>query len=392
MKNYYEIFDIDETLDCDELKKELIKRQKKLIVRQNAADINKRQEAELKLALIQDARDILLDEERRREYDEKLEGFRNSNSDGTESYDQQEGDLEGRESFEELTELAHELIDQEQYPQAINVVRQALDIDDKSYYAWSLYGFASRAWRDYDEAIMAYKNALRIDSVNLNAYIELGYIYLDTDNLSGARDMVAKALHIDSNDKEVRELQAYIYMKDGSYSEAAQIYEDLLNVNPESVENKNHLAACYRDIGLSHLYYNSSNSMYYAVDKEDTEKMMDYMTRANELSPESYYEKQLAYGKKALSKKPDTSNWPSLVLAVILGLFFDSTLLLLLLVGIVIYFNYIPNYKLIRRDIFGEKTVGDRIGYFSSGTYRVMKYVIIGIAGFFLLIISSVLS
>src|SRR5690625_4913269 len=72
MDNYYAIFNIDENLHGDELQTELRKIQKRLITRQNAADINRRQEAERKLVLIQEAMDILLDEEKRKEYDAQL--------------------------------------------------------------------------------------------------------------------------------------------------------------------------------------------------------------------------------------------------------------------------------------------------------------------------------
>src|SRR5699024_7310765 len=124
--------------------------------------------------------------------------------------------------------------------------------------------------------------------------------------------------------------------------------------------------------------------------EENTKQMMNYMQKAYDLKPEDYLQEQISYGQKSLRKKLDFSNWPSIVLAIIIGLLFNSLILSVVLASIVLYVNYVPSYKLNRRALFNEKTIGDRIGFVSSGIYKSIKYIVVAIVGFILIIFSII--
>lgn len=387
MNNYYKIFNIDENLHGDELQTELRKIQKKLITRQNAADINRRQEAERKLAIIQEAMDILLDEEKRKEYDEKLK-YQDQSGQADPFQDYQQANDRNSQTQQELIDLARHLIGQMQYPQAMNAAKQALEINDQSAEAWSVYGYACAAWREYDKAVQAYKNAISADPTISNNYTELANIYLQFDHLNDAKEMIYKSIHLNPNDIYAREIEASIYMEEKQYDKALQIYEALLKEAPENEQIKTMLASCYEQISMSHFYYHKPSQQYYCVDQENTEKMIQYMQKAYDLKPEEYMQEQISYGQKSLSKKIDFSNWASVLLAIIIGLFLNSFLLSAIFAGAVIYVNFVPRYKLNRRLLFNEKTVGDHIGFVSTGVYKSVKYIFVAIIGFFLIIFS----
>lgn len=388
MDNYYAIFNIDENLHGDELQTELRKIQKRLITRQNAADINRRQEAERKLVLIQEAMDILLDEEKRKEYDAQLIHANHKKQTDSKQHHQEADSQYNHQSQQELIDLAHDLIGQMQYPQAMNAAKQALAISNQSAEAWSVYGYACAAWREYDEAVRAYKNAITVNPAVAHNYTELANLYLQLDQINDAKEMINKAIHINPDDMFTREVEASIYMEEQQYNQAVQIYEALLKENADNEQIKTLLASCYEQIGMSYLYYDKSSRQFYCIDEGNTQQMIHYMQKAYDLTSENYLQDQISFGQKALRKKLDFTNWSSLVLAILIGLFSNSLLLTIILAGIVLYVNHVPNYKLNRRALLNEKTIGDRVGFVSSGIYKAIKYIVVAIVGFVLIIFS----
>lgn len=72
MKNYYEEFNLDSSMDSKTICEILFKTKKTWSKRQNAAELEKRQEAERKVILINEAIDIFSNLEKRKEYDNEL--------------------------------------------------------------------------------------------------------------------------------------------------------------------------------------------------------------------------------------------------------------------------------------------------------------------------------
>lgn len=72
MKNYYEEFSLDPSMDSKTICEILFKTKKMWSKRQNAAELEKRQEAERKVVLINDAIELFSDSSKRNEYDIEL--------------------------------------------------------------------------------------------------------------------------------------------------------------------------------------------------------------------------------------------------------------------------------------------------------------------------------
>ena len=75
MVNYYEEFELDPGMSCQAIREALFEAKKKWGKRQNAADLDKRQEAERKVTLIDEAVAALSDEAKKRAYDEELSRY-----------------------------------------------------------------------------------------------------------------------------------------------------------------------------------------------------------------------------------------------------------------------------------------------------------------------------
>src|SRR5690554_1791780 len=75
MRNYYEILEIDYDASIEEIDKKLLKLHKKARFRNSSApNEEKRLEAKKELEIIEEAREILLDDSKRNEYNKKLKG------------------------------------------------------------------------------------------------------------------------------------------------------------------------------------------------------------------------------------------------------------------------------------------------------------------------------
>ena len=72
MVNYYEEFKLDPSLSNEEIQQLLFKEKKKWIARQNASNLEKRQIAEQKILMIEDAVAVFSDGLKRDQYDLKL--------------------------------------------------------------------------------------------------------------------------------------------------------------------------------------------------------------------------------------------------------------------------------------------------------------------------------
>ena len=75
MVNYYEEFELNPGMSCQAICEALFEAKKKWGKRQNAADLDKRQEAERKVTLIDEAMAAFSDETKKRAYDEELSRY-----------------------------------------------------------------------------------------------------------------------------------------------------------------------------------------------------------------------------------------------------------------------------------------------------------------------------
>ena len=80
-----------------------------------------------------------------------------------------------------------ELVEEEQYNEAIDALNSFIDEETKSPDAWNYLGYSLRKVGLYDESLNAYKKALKLDKKHLGANEYIGELYLTLDKPSKAK-------------------------------------------------------------------------------------------------------------------------------------------------------------------------------------------------------------
>ena len=81
------------------------------------------------------------------------------------------------------------MINKENFPKALMLLKREISKDPKNADAWNLTGYASRKMGDYIASEKAYDKALAINPKHKGALEYKGELFLTLDNLEGAEDM-----------------------------------------------------------------------------------------------------------------------------------------------------------------------------------------------------------
>lgn len=371
MVNYYKVLGLDDSLNCEELSKELKQLQRKWIGRTNAPDLDRRQEAEKKVATIEEAQKILVDKDKRAEYDLSIRKAGPREEENREP----SPDPGNSEDAIDLINQAWASMNNKMYPDAIMQAREAIDIDPSNAEAWSVLGHAHNAWGNTDDAIYAFKEAIDKQLNEPSYYSDLGDIYLDLNRLDEAEEYANKAEIIDPINVNNRILLGNIAIRRGKDNEVIRIFKKLLEVQPDNDSFKRVIAGAYYNKGLE-FCARTGKGNYYCVDRDNTKNMISYMEKAKDYYSNVEYDAKIAWGEEALKKKFYKPRWKWFIIPVLLLLgargieFFQMSLIL----GAMVYFNRIPQWRLTRSDLLNEKiTIGSQISHGLKDALSFMK-------------------
>ncbi len=134
------------------------------------------------------------------------------------------------------------------YGEAIEILRQALELEPESvatYYRMGLvYGEADQR----NEAIEAFKKALEIEPQNVSARLRLGEVYskMTRNDLAVAEFLKAESLKPD--DTELLFKIALEYWYDQKLRESAEYYQKILSINPNHTQTHLNLISVYEKL------------------------------------------------------------------------------------------------------------------------------------------------
>lgn len=363
MVNYYQELMIDPELDGEQLVAELRKAQRKWIGRTNAPDLNKRQEAERKVSLVEEAHKILLDEDKKREYDLQLN---NSDTPRTESSDYNLN--EGNSNVDDLIQESWDLINTGRPADAIIVARRATEVDQSRPEAWGVLAHAHYSWGDLEEAIDGYKRAISIKPNEDVYYHDLGAVLFEYNRVEEAEEYANKAFKLSPEKDYTKLLVGNIASNKGEYDRAIDIFKELLDNNPGNESYKANIAEAYYYKGLSFCFYDNGQNSY-CVDEEDTKEMINHMEQANQFYPDPEYDDRIKWGEIALKKKFDKSKWTLFLIPLVMFLSGGGARVLGILIAAgLIYLNMRPQWRLTRIDLFDDKTAYDKVASIVTST------------------------
>lgn len=121
---------------------------------------------------------------------------------------------------------------------ALNYVKQALEINKRDYETLLIAGDVYLEMNNGGEAANNYERAIKIDSNNAKAYTKVSNIWLRVRNGEAAYDALVKALAKDSNYAPALRNMAELYFQSRKYEKAKEYYARYLKNSEPSISNK----------------------------------------------------------------------------------------------------------------------------------------------------------
>lgn len=141
MDDLYKILSISRTATEEGIRSALHREMRTWTQREsNAAALEKRQEAERMIKLIDEAGTILLDMKKRADYDARLDSFLQENGEGKSS------SRVSNETLNDLVEKATHLLRAGNYPPAISLLKRAVNMDPGNAKAERMLKEAKSQW------------------------------------------------------------------------------------------------------------------------------------------------------------------------------------------------------------------------------------------------------
>lgn len=165
------------------------------------------------------------------------------------------------------------------YKKAIDYIDKALKVDELAAKGYFLRGVVFLENNDTIRGIRNFQKAIDVDQDYFEAHFQLGMLFADMKNKL-AIDYFNNALNIKPANTEVDYYLAMYYQETGEYNKAIQIYNSILDNEPEFY------FAVY-NIGYINLVY-----------LKEFETAIDYFTKAIEINPEyveAFYNRAFAY-------------------------------------------------------------------------------------------------
>ena len=364
-QNLYRALNVPQTASVDELKKAINRELRLWSNRTNAPQIERRQEAERMVKLLEQAEAILLDPAQRAAYDRQL------SSAPAEQREVREGDLSGRA---DLVQEARRLLVEGNIPDAMFVAEKATQSDGNNAEAWAVLAEARFRWGDTEDAIYEYKRAIKLRPNEAAYYFDFGSVLESADRPADALQQYQRAAQIDPKTTMYRAAVGSLLIKNEHYADGIAILEQCVHEQPDNPTYQWFLAIAYSEssiLGWTHVGEGHPllEEAWYATEFKHITDAQECLNKAMALKhddPELMAQLQERRRRiDEMLQRKFMCNW---VVAVIVGLigipmFFIPTILAILYVISSSTPQYRINKRLVQGKHFNEFAfIGDSFG------------------------------
>lgn len=382
MENYYVEFNLSPEMSSDDIRKQLMQEKRKWITRSNAPDLSKRQEAERKTKLIEEALKIFSDNLQRKEYDVKL---RREGSAQQQPQQQQtqytQPQPRGFTPEQVITEVRN-LYDSGNSEATINACNAYIKA---GFHLPALYYYLGHAYWETGEtnlAIASFKNGINASNNDNDApfYGDLANLYLMTiHDTATAGQFIDKAIEADLENNYYQSLYVLKMLMDGKTNEAESYVSERVNANPNDMDYRTRVAEMY--LTFSDMYFSQANNGNSYIDSQDAyNSVLYWRTKANELVQSERTTNLLKNWKNYGSKKFNKDNIGGLAFVIIVSILFkEITFFGLIIAATLIYFSFKPMWMVDKMAITGQRDVANMICHVFSGIAKFILMMIYGI-------------
>lgn len=261
MVNYYELLEISQNADKTTIEQAIRRTRRVWNNRANNPDVTIRAEAERRVKEIAEAEKILLDENKRKEYDLQL-----NQEPKTEIEDQNPtNNCDWEEEF-------FQAYNRDMNDYAAQIAQHEISVHERNGRAWFLYGEALRRSGNISQGIEALKRAsLLLDDPGV--YRQLGFAYADVEQYVEAWKAFLNAAKIEPNVAEYHALASNCLRTIGMITEAIAEAKEAYSIDPSDEQVKFELFAALYEDAMKAMAYNRSSGKHLILNK----KQLDYV-------------------------------------------------------------------------------------------------------------------
>ncbi len=151
-------------------------------------------------------------------------------------------ELNMRKELDESFKAAYDAILQGKEDQAVKLIDDFLKVNDQTWTAWFLRGWALRRLGHFEEAIDNFQQALGLSGPQTDLYNELSICTMETGLLNESRHYLEKALEIEPDNVKIISNLGIVSLKEGNKKAAARFFSKVLELDPNDTIAGEYLA------------------------------------------------------------------------------------------------------------------------------------------------------
>lgn len=352
MQNFYKILNVQPTAKDDEIKKAIHQALRLWSNRTNAPQIDRRQEAERMVKILEEAEAALLNPAKRAEYDRQLKNApAQEKSAGKAVLD----------AAQDLVAEGRKLLADGNIGDTLYVATKATERDGSNPEAWALLGRARFLFGDVDDAIYEYKRAIKLKPNEGVYYSELGDVYNDTGKFDDALVQYKRAAQVEPGVAWYRADVGRLLARQGNVDEAVQMLEQCVKEEPNAKAFRSWLALAYLDSAKNSCTADPETGNYYPTSKAQVFAALGFVQKADALNVDdpdlkSDIERNKQAVRDSIQRKYDGSTGAAVVGGIIWSCAYGLGLIFL---PFYLYASRPPQYAIYKR-ILGQQGTGSQ--------------------------------
>lgn len=383
MLNYYELFGVSPSADTSEIKKIIHQQMRLWSHRTNAPQIERRQEAERMVRVLEEMEEILLDEAKRDVYDTELRSVitaqkakakeeiesepalvnRTSANEATATVEKNEPKLSVGQ-IDEMVANGEAFLARGEYYQALNLAKEVSDQVKDRADVWALLGRSRLKVGELDEAISPLVKASDLDAQNAAYLFDLGLVFEQQKNQVRALEQFKSAHVLERENLAYKFKLGATYVAVQNLQAGLPLLEQCFQIAPENPTYQQVLAKAYIEVSQSTWVTIHADNSYlpsgvYPTQKSDVTAASSYLDRAERIPFQDQELRTVLQAKKEEVQKKKgrqfTGSWLMVVLStifLIITQIINPSLINAGLIGLPIFYvlsAYTPKYRLYRK-------------------------------------------
>lgn len=236
--DYYEVLGISADAGRETIEEAVKEQRKTWRKRQGLHDEQQRRLAETRMSQLTEAERVLLNEDKREEYDERRakHAARPQPAPNTDSG-----------SGSDWLARAEEFLAVGDAMSAAYAAREATSERGDEHRAWAVRGRANMMQGDYQSAMFEMREALRLKTDEPDYYFDLGLLQEEVEDWGDAIASYQRAAQLDPDNPMGQVAVASVYLRTDRTREGLELLEETYRAHPEHEETQHYLAIALHD-------------------------------------------------------------------------------------------------------------------------------------------------